>query len=72
MTAAGLQHQGKVLSATVVAPNCAQADAMATAIFVMAQEHGVHKSLAFMDKVHGYACQLQTEQGLFASKAWPV
>ncbi|MFI3271448.1 MAG: FAD:protein FMN transferase, partial [Pseudomonadota bacterium] len=38
MTAAGLQHQGKVLSATVVAPNCAQADAMATAIFVMAQE----------------------------------
>lgn len=70
------QHNGpsqeKVLSATVIAPNCAQADAMATALFVMAKKHGIHKSLAFIDKQRGYACQLQTEQGIFNSQAWPA
>lgn len=61
-----------ILSATVIAPHCAQADAMATALFLMAEGHGVAKVLTFMDRYPECACQLQTEQGIFSSKTWPA
>lgn len=61
-----------ILSTTVIAPNCAQADAMATAMFVMAQEHGASKAFVFLDSYKECACQFQTAAGVFNSKTWPV
>ncbi len=64
-----------IISATVIAPTCQEADAMATALFVMAKEHGVQKTLAFVQSQKQYACQLQTtsdDVGSPSSSAWPV
>lgn len=51
---------------TVTAATCAEADALATALFAM----GVDRGTAYIDRLPGAACLWQTEAGLVPSANW--
>ncbi len=56
------------VSVTVVAPDCRQADALATAVSVMP----ARDALALMDQIPGCSCCLVRRDGLIqASRGWP-
>ena len=61
-------HDTAEASATVVAPNCQMADALATAVSVMP----ARDALALMDEIPGCSCCLVRRDGqMQASRGWP-